>query len=171
MWQNITRTLTSQFFEINPFKSFINELNHLPLDSHLLHSPKFPPKTRFLLLSSLFLRFFVSTGCSSFSSVSSRMEQRDTEKRRLEAALSPRFPLGWSLVRAQRRIELLAVGAPSPLANAPPFIPSPWLLIRALIKFTMVNERTDEKRTKSNGGKRGKPGSTVAWFFRMRWNV
>lgn len=116
-----------------------------------------------------------SAGSSSFS-LSPRVashEQRDTQDRP-RGGSKQLFLLGFHSVDrsfAHNGYRITRGWSSSPLANAL-FYPLARLLIRALIKFTMVNERTERmKRVRKKEGKWKRRRWNVVRFFRMSWNV
>lgn len=116
-----------------------------------------------------------SAGSSSFS-LSPRVashEQRDTQDRP-RGGSKQLFLLGFHSVDrsfAHNGYRITRGWSSSPLANALLY-PLARLLIRALIKFTMVNERTERmKRVRKKEGKWKRRRWNVVRFFRMSWNV
>lgn len=176
------------FFEINfSFSQFLQFLSfffihrYISLHPLFLHLPNFFSKSQhsvFLVDFSLLLLSSAPTasaGSSSFS-LSPRVashEQRDTQDRP-RGGSKQLFLLGFHSVDrsfAHNGYRITRGWSSSPLANALLY-PLARLLIRALIKFTMVNERTERmKRVRKKEGKWKRRRWNVVRFFRMSWNV
>ena len=132
------RKLTSQFFEL--FKNF-SKFRFFPLSRDFFSSCLYSFATRASLssvVSQEATRYREEKArSSSFSSVSTRLIARSR-------TTAYRITRGWSSLASRERASLYSLPR------------CPRLLIRALIEFTMVNERTKRER-RATGEKEMEP--------------